>query len=360
MSNGSFDADGPAKPSRRPAWILKLPGRRVRMAYDITSEPVLVEGRLVVGLLDERIAALDPQTGVEAWSAAAVQPGAPDPVVHRGAVFAALDWRPPSIVSMDLTTGARRWKTALEPGPPFGVLRPVAVAGDQVLVVNGANVLALAADSGEVKWRVVVTPVYSPMGIAAEGEAVVVSMSDGSPERRHFTVGLDAATGAERWRFPGEGRMSPAISGGEVFCAGPGDTLAVLDAASGALRWCGPAALHPWSRPAITPDLVFVAHRYLGSGPWAPGAILALDRATGVPRWMHDMPADAYDPHVAAGRSAVYATGKTLRALDRGTGELLWEWSPPARTRLERRPTVGEGMIFVPTDRGLFAVGGRT
>ena len=183
----------------------------------------------------------------------------------------------------------------------------------------------------------------------SSGKIAVALMSD--------TVGLDAGTGAERWRFAGEGRINPTISGGEVFCAGPKTTLAVLDAASGALRWSTPVGLEPWSAPAIAPDLVIVAQRISHFDGGVPGArIHALDRATGSPRWTHAAPGDAFDPHVAVGRSAVYATGETLRALDRGSGELAWEWSPPAKTRLERRPAIGEGMIFVPTDRGLFAL----
>ena len=356
MSNGYFDADGPRTLPKRAAWSVKFASGRVPMAYAITSEPVPVQDRLIVGLLDERIVALDPSTGAESWSSRASCPGAPHPAVLRGAVFASLDNSPPSILSLELESGATRWSTELEPGPPYGVLRPVAVAADRVFAVVGKSVMALAADSGIVLWRVTIGESAWPVGLAADDAAVVVTVADGS-ERGRLSVGLDAATGVERWRLAGEGRIAPSIAGGDVFCAGPEATLTAVDAATGAVRWRGPSNLQPWSEPAVASDVVLVTRRisiFDASEPLAE--IHALDRATGTPKWTHRAPGNAFDPQVALGRRAAFFTAEKLRAIDRESGALLWEWSPPAKVRMERRPAVWNGMLFVPTDKGLFAL----
>lgn len=142
-------------------------------------------------------------------------------------------------------------------------------------------------------------------------------------------LGLDPASGAERWRRPGASLA--AASPGALILVG-GGALAAVDPATGRERWARAVA----GLPSVPQGIVRL-HAGLALA-LAPGAAAALDPSTGEQAWTFAPPAAHALRAVAAGSLAVIATDAGfLYGLDAGTGRLAWRLrlpGPPASAPL--------------------------
>jgi outer membrane protein assembly factor BamB len=123
----------------------------------------------------------------------------------------------------------------------------------------------------------------------ADGVVYVGSIEHHAAHGALFAI--DAGSGVERWRFStiGEVRSSPAVADGVVYIGSGGahdaedeqepdrGSLYAVDAATGAERWRFAAGGAIDSSPAIVDGVV-----YVGSGD---GSLLAIEAATGVELW---------------------------------------------------------------------------
>jgi polyvinyl alcohol dehydrogenase (cytochrome) len=262
----------------RPAW--ELAG-----VLGVTGTPVVEDGVVYVGDWTGHVRALDAATGDEAWAhdlRSSYVGGSP--VVDGDLVYVGtFDAR---IVALDRGTGEPAWET------PIGD-HPKAVVFGSPVVADG-------------------------LVVAGVGSYEVFAPGD-PPTFRGHVVALDAATGTEAWRF--------WVTAGDTT-EGPGVSI--------------------WSSPAIDADRGVV---YIGTGqayalpaPPRSDALLAIDLRTGEEVWSTQFTAgDAWtithptglDADVGAmpnlftveGADAVGVGDKagTYRALDRETGEILWE-----------------------------------
>jgi polyvinyl alcohol dehydrogenase (cytochrome) len=206
----------------------------------------------------------------------------------------------------------------------------VALDGDNVYAGTfDGRMVALARDTGEPVWDTQIgdhpkavifgSPVVVD-GLVVVGVASFEVFATGNPNTfRGHIVALDAATGAERWRF--------YVTAGDATQA---------------------AGVSIWSSPAIDTERGVA---YIGTGqsyglPASPlsDSLLALDLQSGEEVWHTQFTADdawtlaqpsGLDADVGAmpnlfpvdGKDAVGVGDKagTYRALDRETGEILWE-----------------------------------
>jgi outer membrane protein assembly factor BamB len=152
---------------------------------------------------------------------------------------------------------------------------------------------------------------------STEGIAVVVTAAMTATQQAGDLVGVDAETGAERWRTPLEGW--PAIS--EVApaglflavwspTAGPTGTLLALDPATGTERWRGPGGAFVSAGDALV---------RLDAGPLGT-ALVAVDAATGAERWR--VPLDGQGFALALGDGVVATV-----AYDGDDGSTATGWS---------------------------------
>jgi len=186
-------------------------------------------------------------------------------------------------------------------------------------------------------------PSYSGPIVAAER----VFTTETVDEERETVRALERRTGRELWRASWEGALSvpffaasngswiratPAYDGDALYVAGMRDVLVCLEAASGAERWrCDfprrfgsePPAFGFVSSPLVAGELVIVQ---------AGGAVVALERRSGEPRWRalddgggNDSAFSSPILATLAGREQLVVQTRTVLAgLDPRDGAVLW------------------------------------
>jgi outer membrane protein assembly factor BamB len=147
------------------------------------------------------------------------------------------------LTGLDTTTGQPRWE--LELGTVTDVQlaldQPVVLASYEPAAQDGGPFTLVAIDraTGQRRWEST-TPGVAIVG--TDGEVVVVQSFDEPPAM----VGLDAATGGERWREEGiEPTYVPRLGGGVVANTVSSGGVAGFDVATGERRWERPDLVLP-------------------------------------------------------------------------------------------------------------------
>ena len=304
------EAAGPAEAERPPAeWL--------RVGLDLANTRA-VTGETALDV--DSVAGLAP-----AWDVRGIDGMSGTPAVSGGVVYFG-DWTG-HVRALNRDDGTEVWNRRL--GDRY-IGGSVALDGDHVYAGTfDGRIVALARDTGEPVWDTQIgdhpkavifgSPVVVD-GLVVVGVASFEVFVTGNPNTfRGHIVALDAATGAERWRF--------YVTAGDATQA---------------------AGVSIWSSPAIDTERGVA---YIGTGqsyglPASPlsDSLLALDLQTGEEVWHTQFTADdawtlaqptGLDADVGAmpnlfpvnGKDAVGVGDKagTYRALDRETGEILWE-----------------------------------
>lgn len=158
------------------------------------------------------------------------------PLVHDGVMFIVSSGR---IDALDATNGDVLWQYTR---PDFsGIQRGLAIYGDRIFMAAGASMVALDMRTGHVVWEREISPAANGMHMTAaplaaggrifQGMSFCTAPNAGSC----YIFALDAATGAEVWRFntiaqpgaPGgdtwNDTPAPQRSGGAVWTTGSYD-----------------------------------------------------------------------------------------------------------------------------------------
>jgi outer membrane protein assembly factor BamB len=220
----------------------------------VASSPVVLEG-LVVVAAEGAVYALDAATGEPAWRfEAGVRLSSP--AVSDGLVLVAERSRdatgPASLYALDLLTGGERWRFRLAADEDF--LWSPTVDGKTVYAWGRSSdrrtLYALDETDGAVSWRFDEIGGGSRDALDWDGSPAVVNDTvvttydgfgiDGATTA--VLVGLDAATGAERWRVETRGWLSaaPVVIDGVVYVgggSGDGGQLLAVDAETGRMLW---------------------------------------------------------------------------------------------------------------------------
>ena len=162
------------------------------------------------------------------------------PLVHDGVIFVhAFGDR---VQALDAITGDLLWTYARRlprgTGPTWK--RNMSLYGDRLYVpTSDAHIVALDVKTGAVAWDVAIGDTTKGVGLTGGtlvARGVVMSGTNGNTAGGNYIVGLDAKTGAERWRFytlakPGEpgdswnGLPVEKRNGGSVWVAGTYDPV---------------------------------------------------------------------------------------------------------------------------------------
>jgi outer membrane protein assembly factor BamB len=284
-----------------------------------------------------------------------------------------------TVSALDLGTGTPAW--VARPGP--GAASPPAVGAERVVVQGGTScdtpvgtVVGLDRATGTPVWSVPASVgalggAFSPLrvqdGVVVALESVVQpapGTGAGSDEPRATFLGLDAVTGAERWRvstFSGAWTDGPGL----LLVAGfPG--LAAIDRATGKTRWTVPSVY------GIAPvaDAASV-YRLVNLPVTVPGTLdvelRAAAVANGSERWR--TPVGQADQLLPLGLadgvvlvSAVAGGSGFLAAYDAARGTQQWRYTPPPGSLPGpvRFAAAGGGRVYVVEGDRLVALDSRS
>jgi outer membrane protein assembly factor BamB len=307
-----------------------------RATADIESTAAIVGGVVYVGAFDDHLRALDLATGREKWK---LKTGAiKAPVgVHEGAVYAGnVDG---VFYCVDAATGKERWKhdaqAEVTSGPNF--------TADGVLFGTQDETLhCLRRADGKPKWTYQISggPVMGTPAVAAGR-----TFAAGCDSTLHV---LDVATGKEQAAVSLDGQVgaSAAVRDGRLYVGTMSAQVLAVDLAKAAAAWTFEPAKRKqpfFASPAVTEKLVVVGSR--------DKRVYALDRATGQPVWEFatDGKVDS-SPVVAGSRVYVGSQDGNLYVLELATGKEV------QRVKLDgpvsASPAVAGGCLVIGTERG--------
>ncbi|MFF2348240.1 PQQ-binding-like beta-propeller repeat protein [Kitasatospora sp. NPDC058115] len=261
--------------------------------------------------------------------------------------------------ALDPRTGAVRWAAAVGPADAAAQRGgwPLAEGAGVVCVYSTTRVQVLDAASGEPRWETAVSDAGeapAPPGVAVAGDSVI--LVDGASLRS-----FDAATGRALWSGPPTVSGTPLVAGDTVYVPGRSAGLLAFDLRSGEQRWEQGAVDAVLDPPAVHAGLVHLVDTGRTDRTGASSAALALEAATGRVLWKRTQLRGPIGP-VVAGGTVCLLSGKQLLALDAATGDERWTAAvPPGAGRGTSSLTAAQGAVYVGTnDDRLFAHDLRT
>jgi outer membrane protein assembly factor BamB len=256
--------------------------------------------------------------------------------------------------AFDLITGDHLWSYC---SAELAYRKVLGATDDVVVMSQNQQIIAVDAHDGTELWHQ--SDVAEPLGWAqgpfAGGDVTVIELGDGGG---HALVGVDARTGAERWRVAKVGseflvanaqdvvtvasnnhvvRALDRSTGREADSTSMSDgSQFAVDARTGALVWYPPPGLN--SPTASGAFVVGVVPYPSGPGP-APGSpppppptpqISVFDGSTGETLWTADG-SPSYGNLWALDESALYISGAGgIESYELATGTVRWRHDPRA------------------------------
>lgn len=282
-----------------------------------------------------------------------------------------------AVVLLERATGRRLWRRRV-PGPVAG--GPL-IAGGRVLAATQAvpdgRVLALELRTGKLIWSVRTAGVTAPLALL---ESLVVAVTDTGD-----VLGLAVASGAQRWRRPlgRAARAAPVPAAGGIAVATLGDSLFLIDAATGMIRASCSTPGTVLGTPATDgrrlyvgtmgghllalklPDLTVAWDRAVGDAVYGATALqgdtlvaltsvgtlwrVPVDSPDGARQVALGLPATAGPTPVAGGVLVAGVTGEVL-LLDAATDSVRWRIQ--RRAPIEAPPLVRDGQLFLVSGGG--------
>lgn len=336
---GVYGAEGPRQ-FNGVKWAFKTDGW-------VISSPSLAGGWVYFGSDDKNLYALDASTGEQKWKFSTGGPVRSSPAVVAGTVyFVSYDG---NFYALEAASGKLKWKFATvgekqfeAPGlhgyfpraqtvPDFWDFYQSSPAVDAGLVYFGSgdgNVYALAAATGELKWK------FSTQGVVHSSPAVVEGVVYvGSWDS--YLYALDAATGELKWKFKtGEDKVnfnqtgiqtSPAVAGGVVYFGCRDAHVYAVDAKTGQEKW----KFDNHGDWIPTSAAIYDGTVYEGTS--IPAAFGGFNSQTGQVRFYLDARMLVFSSPAVAGGMAYFGSfnGK-LYAVDLKTGQYAWEFQTQA------------------------------
>ncbi|AKC85440.1 outer membrane protein assembly factor BamB [Pseudoxanthomonas suwonensis] len=239
--------------SGRQVWEFKAPKDQ---ALRLAGGPGAGEGLVVVGSLGGDVIALDAANGAERWRAAVSSEIITAPLVAQGTVYVrSNDGR---ISAFDAATGERRWFTEHElPSLTVRGNAPLAYAPGVLFSGNDDGTLsALALQDGRVLWEQTVGTPDGRSELERMADVDSAPLIDGTllfaSSFKNRTIAIDGPSGRPMWQSEhgGIGGLAAAPSG--LVLSSPAGTVYLLDKYSGAALWSQPVlARRSLTGPAV-------------------------------------------------------------------------------------------------------------
>ena len=281
----------------------------------VRSPPAVVNGTVYVGSHDEKVYALDADTGSVAWNYTTGGNIYTSPAVSNGTVFVGIDTV--GVHALDADTGDLQWT--------FDVsaelyASPTVVDGTVYFGSDDTNVYALDADTGSEQWNVSVGSDHEVQTSPAVVDGTVyVGTAEFSTGK---VVALDADTGNQQWASPlgAEVSSSPAVADDTVYVGAGDDSVYALDAATGSEQWSRDVGGAVYGSPAVADGTVFVGSQDTD--------VYALDAGSGSQEWTFSTGGGvSAAPAVANDTLYVGSADDRVYALDADAGTEVWNFT---------------------------------
>jgi outer membrane protein assembly factor BamB len=232
-------------------------------ALRLTGGPGAGEGLVVVGSLAGDVIALDASNGSERWRAKVTSEVIVAPLVAQGTVYVrSNDGR---VTAFDAANGERRWFNEHElPALTVRGNAPLAWAPGVLFSGNDDGTFsALAQPDGRVLWQQTIGTPDGRTELERMADIDSAPLIDGTQlfvsSFKNRTVAIDGPTGRPMWQSEhgGIGGMGVASSG--LAVSSPAGTVYLLDKASGTALWSQPVlARRSLTGPAVQGDYAVV------------------------------------------------------------------------------------------------------
>lgn len=243
--------------------VWEFSGGKEEKDLRLAGGPGVGEGLVVVGSLGGEIIALDAASGAERWRSDVTSEVIVAPLVTQGAVFVrSNDGR---VTAFDAATGERRWFSEHEL-PPLTVRgnAPLTYAPGVLFSGNDDGTLsALALQDGRILWQQTIGTPDGRTELERMADVDSAPLIDGTllfaSSFKNRTVAIDGPTGRPMWQseYGGIGGMGGAPAG--VLVSSPAGIVYLLDRNSGAALWSQPVmARRSLTGPAVQGDYAVV------------------------------------------------------------------------------------------------------
>ena len=318
-------------------------------AASLDVNGIAANNDIVVATGDEGLVwGIDPAEGLALWTANLGVAVFSNPLLVDGKAI--VGDGSGTVSAFDLATGTRQWSETVAGAVRGGA----AFDGEQIYVVGEEGEAAALDLQGRVIWRQTITGrtgegeqlrVFAAPVVA--GDLLVVSLVREQVFGEPGLVALDRATGDVVWQATdaagiksewGSVRSSPAVVGDLlVYGEGYSNRLVALSIADGKTKWSvevGPLCYPHWSSPAVVSGLVIL--------PRFDGGLYAVDLSTQALAWS-----------LYLGREALEGAFPVDFDAD------FCEWGPQTGSSVIASPAVADdGVVLVGSLEGyLFAIG---
>lgn len=287
------------------------------------------------------VVAIEARTGRPRWRNQTGETGATtsgSSLALVGSILVAGDY---NVIGFDTRTGALKWRFVPIHGYGPGLYMGAAEDGVVYAGSPAGRVYAIEAQTGTLRWSTVIaadgkTTVFDP--ITRDG-MVVASYTTFTAPNTGGIVGLDRATGRERWRAQYAAVDSSAPSGAvggplfvddTVVAASGTGAIHAFDRATGKIRWSLPAEEQTTNRPDEPPRSGFRALAQTGRTLIAAslsGRVVAYDKNTQQRVWSYNgVPKGSAGIRLAGDEQTVYVPylSGVLVALNAADGSERW------------------------------------
>jgi len=290
-----------------PVWERRIQSDNERDRVSIGGGLALAGDRLIVSSGFGSVSALDAETGRVIWTHQTEAPMTGSPTIKDGRIFVTSNNN--EVLAMSLEDGQVQWsdQAISEPARVLGSPSPAAVEDIVVVPYSSGEVIAYLAGNGRRLWSDALsrpgrfTPISAINDIAARpvlaGGLVIVANQSG------VTAAIDGRSGNRVWAQAIGSTQAPALAGDYIFIAGTDATLAALDAGSGRVFWATQMVPYrdmddekgrlSYSGPIVAAGRVVVVS--------SQGDLLAFDPQTGQPLDRLDLREKVYLEPIAVG-----------------------------------------------------------
>jgi PKD repeat protein/outer membrane protein assembly factor BamB/pimeloyl-ACP methyl ester carboxylesterase len=329
LNNSGVYDDGGTRPEALELWKFQTGGQ-------VYSSPVVANGFVYFGGNDNKIYALNADTGTQIWNFTTSGASWSSPAVANGVVYyGGLS----KFYALNATNGALLWDFSsgqVESSP--AVANGVVYFGSR-----DYKVYALNADNGNLIWSFSTGSYVQSSPAVADG-VVYIASYDGR------VYALNAVTGTKIWEFDtGDPiQSSPAVVNGIVYIGSWNGKVHAINADSGSEVWNFSTLAQIDTSPAVADGVVYFGSR--------DHKIYSLSAETGTEIWTFNTGNEVISsPSFANGVVYIAAIGR-LYALNADTGIQIWNFSCGGGTTSS--PAIANGLIYVGSqDTCLYAIG---